>query len=188
MRQEPMIMVFDDFFQDPDAIRAEVLTRDFDDGGSNFPSQKAEPEVMQYQMQIKRHIEDRILGRPITAWPAQYNTCWQYSVEGQVQPIHHDHGLYTALVYLTPDADISAGTSLYRHKETKIDTWDINDPATHPIALNTGPDEDTWEQVAFVGNVYNRLIVFNSQHYHKGAGTFGSNKENGRLYCTFFFS
>jgi len=188
MKQEPMIMVFDNFFQDPDAIRAEVLTRDFGDGGSSFPSQKAEPELMEYQMHIKKHIEDRILGRPITIWPGEYNCCWQYSIEGQLQPVHHDHGLYSAVVYMTPNPDLSAGTGLYRHKETQIDTWDINNFFTSPDALNTGPDEDTWEQVAFVGNVYNRLIVFKAQHYHKGTGTFGSNKENGRLYCTFFFS
>jgi len=188
MRQDPIMMVFDGFFSDPDAIREEVLSREFGDGGSNFPSQKAEPEPMHYQMHIKKHIEDQILGRPITYWEKSYNTCWQYSVEGQNQPIHHDHGQYVAIVYLTPDADVSAGTGLYRHKESGISMWDANNPATEPAALNTGPDDETWEQVAFFGNVYNRLIVFNAQHYHKGAGTFGSNKENGRLYCTFFFS
>jgi len=183
-----MIMVYDNFFHNPDAVRAEALTRDFGHGGSNFPSQKSEPETLDYQKVIKKHIEEKILGRPITRWPGEYNCCWQYSVSGQLQPIHHDHGLYSAVVYMTPNPELSAGTGLYRHKETQIDTWDPENPATFPTALNTGPDKDTWEQVAFVGNVYNRLIVFNSQHYHKGTGTFGSSKENGRLYCTFFFS
>lgn len=188
MREEPIMMVFDNFFHDPDAIRAEVLTRDFGDGGSNFPSQKAEPEPPHYQLHIKKHIENRILGRPITYWEKSYNTCWQYSVEGQKQPVHHDHGKYVAIVYLTPNAPVSAGTSLYQHKETGISMWDANNPDTYPNKLNTGPDESTWTQVMFFGNIYNRLIVFNAQHYHKGTGTFGSNKENGRLYCTFFFS
>jgi hypothetical protein len=192
MKQEPIFMAFDNFFADPDAVRAEALSRSYEtpgqNGGSAFPSQKTLPENMQYQMQIKEHIERVILGRPITIWPGEYNTCWQYSVEGQLQPIHHDHGLYSAVVYMTPDADVSAGTGLYRHKETGISYWDEDDPATSHVALNTGPDDDTWEQVAFIGNVYNRLIVFNAQHYHKGTGTFGTNKYNGRLYCTFFFS
>jgi hypothetical protein len=153
MRQEPTMMVFDDFFHDPDAIRAEVLTRDFDDGGSNFPSQKAEPEVMQYQMQIRKHIEDRVLGRPIILWEKSYNTCWQYSIEGQKQPVHHDHGKYVAIVYLTPNAPVAAGTGLYRHIKSGVSVWNPEDPATHPPALNTGADDDTWEQVAFFGNV-----------------------------------
>ena len=181
-------MVFDNFFEDPDAVRAEALTRDYGDGGSGFPSQKAEPEGMGYQMVIKNHIEQRILGRPITKWMDQYNTCWQYSVEGQKQPIHHDHGLYSAVVYMTPNADISAGTGLYRHRESGVAMWDEHDKSTHPDVLNAGWDEDAWDQVAFVGNVYNRLIVFNAQHYHKGTGTFGTDKYNGRLYQTFFFS
>lgn len=188
MREEPSIMVFDSFFQDPDSVRDEVLQREFGTGGSNFPSQKADPEPMHHQMYIKKHLEDRVLGRPITAWESGYNACWQYSVAGQDQPVHHDHGKYTAIVYLTPDPELAAGTGLYRHKESGISMWDKNNPDTYPAALNTGPDSETWEQVAFVGNVYNRLIVFKAQHYHKGTGTFGSNKENGRLYCTFFFS
>lgn len=188
MRQEPEVMIFDNFFHDPDSIRAEVLKRDFGTGGSNFPSQKAEPETPEYQEVIKKHIEDRILGRPISYWEKSYNTCWQYSIEGQKQPVHHDHGKYVAIVYLTPNAPVAAGTGLYRHIESGISVWDQEDPATYPAALNTGADEDTWEQVAFFGNVYNRLIIFNAQHYHKGAGTFGTNKEDGRLYCTYFFS
>ena len=189
MREEPQIMIFDNFFSDPDAVRAEVLTRDFGDGGSNFPSQKAAPESPEYQAIIRKHIEDRILGRPITTWAGDYNSCWQYSIAEQTpQPVHHDHGLFTALVYLTPDAPLSAGTGLYRHTCTNISTWDESRPETFPEALNTGPDDETWEQVAFFGNVYNRLIVFPSHHYHKGAGTFGTDKHDGRLYCTYFFS
>lgn len=188
MRQEPMVMLFDNFFENPDAVRAEALSRDYGDGGSSFPSQKAEAESMDYQMIIKKHVEERILGRPCTHWMGEYNTCWQYSVAGQKQPVHHDHGLYSAVVYMTPNAPVSAGTGLYRHIETGISYWDPDKPETYPEALNTGPDDETWEQVAFIGNVYNRLIVFNAQHYHKGAGTFGDNKYNGRLYQTFFFS
>ena len=184
MTEEPLVMVFDDFFEDPDSMREYALSLDYGDGGSSFPSQKAEPESVQRQIHIMNFLSERVTKRPITKWEGGYNTCWQYSTEGQVQPIHHDHGKYAAIVYLTPDAPVHAGTGLYRHKATKTAMWEDWMPEDHLMGL----PEDEWEQTLLLGNVYNRLIVFPAQHYHKGAGTFGDCLENGRLYQTYFFS
>jgi hypothetical protein len=45
-----------------------------------------------------------------------------------------------------------------------------------------------WELVDRVGNVFNRLILFNSKKYHMSMDYFGDNRENGRLFQTFFFT
>jgi len=49
-------------------------------------------------------------------------------------------------------------------------------------------DMTKWDLVDSIGNVYNRLVLFNSMRYHMSMDYFGDNKENGRLFQVFFFS
>ena len=49
-------------------------------------------------------------------------------------------------------------------------------------------DYTKWELVDSVGNVFNRLVLFNATQYHASLDYFGSNKDNGRLFQVFFFS
>ena len=49
-------------------------------------------------------------------------------------------------------------------------------------------DLTKWELVDRVGNVFNRLILFNSKRYHMSMDYFGDSKENGRLFQVFFFN
>jgi hypothetical protein len=49
-------------------------------------------------------------------------------------------------------------------------------------------DLTKWELVDRVGNVFNRLILFDAHNYHMSQDYFGDSKENGRLFQVFFFS
>jgi hypothetical protein len=48
-------------------------------------------------------------------------------------------------------------------------------------------DPSQFERVDTVGNVYNRLILFNSHMIHSASSYFGNSKESGRLVQLFFF-
>lgn len=45
-----------------------------------------------------------------------------------------------------------------------------------------------WQLVDQVGNVFNRLVIFNSFNYHMSQDYFGTDKNDGRLFQVFFFS
>ena len=48
---------------------------------------------------------------------------------------------------------------------------------------------EDWETVTEVKNIYNRAVVYDSQYYHRSTiPGFGIDKENGRLFQTFFFN
>jgi hypothetical protein len=49
-------------------------------------------------------------------------------------------------------------------------------------------DMTKWKKVDQVGNLFNRLILFNSNRFHMSMDYFGDSKENGRLFQVFFFS
>ena len=45
-----------------------------------------------------------------------------------------------------------------------------------------------WEMTTMIGNKFNRLILYRGNMFHSSLDYFGSNKENGRLFQTFFFN
>jgi len=49
-------------------------------------------------------------------------------------------------------------------------------------------DMTKWNLIDRVGNVFNRLILFDSKRFHMSMDYFGDSKENGRLFQVFFFS
>jgi len=70
--------------------------------------------------------------------------------------IHMDHDVDVAcLLYLSPDAPIDSGTILYT-------------PPPH-------------KECDKIGNLYNRLIMYRSDIYHKSNVYFGDTLDNGRL-------
>ena len=76
---------------------------------------------------------------------------------------------------MTPDAHVSGGTGFYTYKGDR------------DIGANS-QDMTKWELVDNVGNVFNRLILFNSHMFHSSMDYFGTCKEDGRLTQVFFFS
>ena len=90
-------------------------------------------------------------------------------------------------MFLTPDAPPESGTCLLRSKITKKMKIDQGE---HDIVFDNGNgflNPDLFEIVDRVGNKYNRLVLFDSQHIHAASSYFGSSKENGRLFQLFFF-
>ena len=73
---------------------------------------------------------------------------------------------------MTPDAPFSAGTGFFRAK----------DPSP-----SNGYDMTRWDLVNQIGNVFNRLVLFDSNQWHTSMDYFGDCKENGRLFQVFFF-
>jgi hypothetical protein len=45
-----------------------------------------------------------------------------------------------------------------------------------------------WQTVDSVGNLFNRLIIFNANNFHKSMDYFGVTPEECRLFQVFFFS
>ena len=46
---------------------------------------------------------------------------------------------------------------------------------------------DKWELIDYVGNKYNRLVLFQGFRSHRSMEYFGDNINNGRLFQTWFF-
>ena len=95
-------------------------------------------------------------------------------------------GQYTAdLIYLTPDAPYSCGTSLFAHKGTKL--RNENDFGNTNVFEGGYYDKSKFELVDTAGNVFNRLVLFDAKCIHSANEYFGTNLTNSRLFHLFFF-
>ena len=118
-----------------------------------------------------------------------YNGSFQFTTSRERSWIHADAwNNWAGVVYLTPDAPLSAGTAFYRFKNGEYSEEDAKLLNTKDQTDSCSQDLTKWEQVDKVGNVFNRLILFNSKRFHMSMDYFGDSKENGRLFQVFFFS
>ena len=186
-------LIVDDFYQNVDEVREFVLNQEFDVRG-NYPGQRTKSFANDH---LKEHLNRLI--RPfageITYWSDdEYNGAYQYTTQYERSWIHADSTTtWAALVYLTPDAPISGGTGLFRHKRTGLEsapilpTGERDDKLLDSIYVDS-QDLTKWEMTDRLANKYNRLVMYRGDLFHMSLDYFGTNKENGRLFQTFFFS
>lgn len=178
--------IIDDFLDNPDAVRESALQADFHRAG-NYPGLRSDPADSEYNNHVKQKIE-KILGTTIVNWTNHYNDegfatgCFQLCLENSYTWIHRDRCEYTGILYLTPDAPITSGTGIFRHKKTGIYHYSQNN-------VVDDKDENAWEIISYAGNVYNRLLIFKGYLYHRSVMPgFGNDKYTGRLTQVFFFN
>lgn len=185
--QLPSLLLFDNFYSNPMDVRNYALSMPFNVTG-NYPGARTKTLPQPDSNNAKAMFEE-ILGKKITWWPEEYNTAFQYTTEDAKTWIHYDPTNWAAVLYLTPDAPLEAGTAIYRHKESKIHSLDRNDPTTD---YNTNQDInqlDKWEPIVKVSNIFNRLVMYRGEYYHRSMlPGFGKDQFDGRLFQTFFFN
>lgn len=180
----PSLMIFENFYTNPMDVRNYALSQKFNITG-NFPGVRTDATVGGTLKSTKLVFES-LLGIPITWWPEEYNTSFQYTTAKDDTWIHYDTTNWAAVLYLTPDAPLESGTAIYRHKESKIFSLDKNNKNTDYGGNNKLED---WEPIVQVSNVFNRLVMYRGDYYHRSMlPGFGDNQYNGRLFQTFFFN
>ena len=180
------IYVIDDFYDSVDKTRDFILTTDFNVQG-NFPGFRTTAYVNE---EIKTYFEKK-LNTKVTYWGNGYNGSFQYTTEEMDSWIHRDETEWAAVLYLTPDAPISSGTAFFKHKLTGIEDLDEYNAASseNQQLLNADScDMSKWDMVDFIGNKYNRLILFRGTRNHRSMKYFGKDKHDGRLFQLWFFN
>lgn len=183
-------LVIDDFYANPDKVREFALKQEFKVRG-NYPGQRTESFLND---SIKKKLQEILYpyAGNITAWGDSYTGSFQYTVASDRSWIHSDSTTdWAGVLYLTPDAPLSSGTGIFKHKSSGLMNWDYKN--NDPEYKKTEPRDDfqdmtKWDIVDKFGNIYNRLIMYRADNYHMSLDYFGSNKDNGRLFQVFFFN
>ena len=182
---KPRLWIVDDFYADPHAVREFALQQEFE---SNLDYYKGNRTKEQFIIPGTKEAFEKIIGKKITNWTETHGMCgrFQYCTAEDDLVYHCDGQTLAGMVYLTPDAPLSCGTSLYAHKRTGLrnenDFKDIN------VFGETGFfDKTKFELVDTAGNVFNRLVLFDAKCIHSANEYFGTNITNSRLFHLFFF-
>ena len=187
------LMIIDNFYTNALATRKFILTQEFKVRG-NYPGQRTVSHANQHLKEMIQGYIQHFAGK-ITKWPMAegdssiYNGAYQFTTSRDRTWIHNDGwNNWAGVLYMTPNAPVNSGTGIFRFKDGTRTVDEAEARGNKEILDANSQDYTKWELVDKVGNVFNRLVLFNSKQYHASLDYFGTNKNNGRLFQVFFFS
>ena len=181
--------IVDNFYDNPDEIRKFALEQEFGDENviTGFVGRRT---FNQFLFPGLKEAFESVMGKKITKWEehgmnGRFQICWS----GERLVYNCDSQKWGGMLYLSPNAPYQCGTTLYADKKNRARTyydlgWDeywANTPGDCHL------DRTPFEPVDVLGNVYNRLVIFDASCIHSASEYFGTNKENARLWQMFFF-
>ena len=86
---------------------------------------------------------------------------------------------------MTPNAPVATGTSFFQHRETGLRGGEDN--IGEAFNGKTFVDRTPYEMVDTVGNVFNRLVIWDAKLIHSATDYFGWDINSSRLFHIFFF-
>lgn len=191
------IIVIDNFYENAYETRNYILTQDFKVRG-NYPEQRTISYANQKLKDIIQEYITPFAGKIINfPMPDEtnktdnniYNGAFQYTTSRDRSCVNIDEfNNWAGVLYMTPNAPLSSGTGFYKFKDGSFCEKDQKILDNKTETDNFNQDLTKWEQVDNIGNIFNRLILFNSKRFHMSQDYFGDSKENGRLFQVFFFS
>jgi GT2 family glycosyltransferase len=192
----PNVIVIDDFYKNPDEIREYALSLTYqppeNHGAVGYRCESGRKIIDGTKEFFEKMLHCTIsTGNGHGEWDYGTNGCFQWC-NGKTPIVYHaDSQKYAGIIYLTPNAPPNCGTSFFRHKKSKIRDNSVLNTDWYNSDLNYKEphlDKTQWEPVDSVGNVYNRLVIFESQHIHAVTEYFGEDINNSRLFQLFFFN
>jgi hypothetical protein len=170
--------VIDNFYTNPHEVREFALKQEY--GTCHLPRLHTKSFARAEHLQFFQNLVGPYYGK-ITEFDDKYNGSFQYSTSSYRGWCHVDNVDWAAIVFLTPDAPVSCGTEFYSFH-------DGNQTVNTETTRKFSSDVTKWSSVDTLGNVFNRLIVYSANYFHRAANYFGTNIEDGRLFQVFFFS
>lgn len=192
----PSLVVVDDFYEDPQAVRQFALRQDFKQHADYHKGYRTEQRFLFPGLQERF---EQALGAKIKDWE-RYGTngIFQYCTAKDPLVYHRDSQQYAGAIYLTPDAPIETGTLLLQSRNLPVRTINEETAKSQGISVQELQkrtcgndrhyyDSTQWNVVDRAGNIYNRLVLWNAQLFHAAGAYFGLSKEDSRLFQLFFF-
>lgn len=186
------LIICDNFYSNVDEVRAFALKQDFNVDG-NYPGHRTKSFLNE---SIANYIGEIVGGEMDLEGLGDDTYCgaYQYTTAADRTWIHADGWNHWAgVVYLTPDAPVTGGTGIFRHKPTgHYSVPRLSDGSRNETLMDLinsdAQDYTKWDLVDVVGNKYNRAVFYKGDLFHASLDYFGKSLHNARLFQTFFFN
>lgn len=197
------LQVRDGFYAKPDRVRRLALTMSYSqpDGVLGWRTECYQPRGIRELIEKKFGIKIGYWEQDVTAIEAcngVFFSAFSDGLHAERVGVHYDDPPSWAmlLIYLTPGASYTAGTSLWQHRKTGLLAKPTKRDAER-LGFSVSQLEDLlerdsrqrrqWIEIDRIGNVYNRALMFPGGLFHSATEHFGSSRHNGRLYQAFHF-
>lgn len=198
------VTVISDFYENPDEIRKYALAQKYtychEIKGVDYVFPGSRTKDLR---ELSQSLYERICKKLISVFhlPEHDVMRWQINTSFQIVEGEYGHGLihqdqntiFAGVLYLTPDAPLDSGTSLFRKNATYDEDlyWKLikeNDERfkrKEPIDFTY---HNMFDEIVRVNNVYNSLILFEGDIHHCANQFFGKTKQDSRLAQVFFIT
>lgn len=196
--------VINNFYDNPDEIRKYALAQKYtycheiENIDYVFPGCRTK-ELRDLNPSLYEKVCKRLISvfhipeHDVMRW--QINTSFQIVEEKYGSGLLHQdqNTVFAAVLYLTPNAPLESGTSLFKKNSTYNEEqyWKIVDENDERFPKGEAIDfshHKMFDEVVRVNNVYNTMIIFEGDIHHCANRFFGDTKKNARLTQTFFIT
>lgn len=204
MNLYPTVTIIENFYEKPDEIRAFALKQKFTYCHELENINYVYPGCRTKELfELDKNLYEKVCRKLVSVF---HNTQrdqmrWAISTSFQVVEkkfergvLHQDENtIFAGVLYLTPDAPLEAGTSLFKPNNTfdeekyqaALKKNDVNFRTNQPVSIDY---HDMFDETVRVNNVYNTLIIFNAQTHHAANEFFGDSLKSGRMAQVFFIN
>jgi len=180
----PTLVIVDDFLPDPSGVRALALQQSFLKMGS-----AGKRSAARFHHMVDPAVFETALHRRITDWEEQpINGRFQVCTAEDPIVYHSDDQSHAGVLFLTPGAPTESGLTLVRSRRTGARRPPQDEERVRTTFDGTLYDVTAWETVDKIGNVYNRLVLWDARLIHAASCYFGTKLEDARLFWMFFFN
>jgi hypothetical protein len=198
------VTVVNDFYDDPDAIRQFALAQkytychDLKNISYVFPGGRTKD-----LFELNPALYERICKKLVSVFHIPEHDVMRWAISTSFQIVEEEYGsglihqdqdtIFAGVLYLTPDAPLDSGTSLFRKNKSYNES-----EYKKGIAENDQRFKDKqsincdyhrmFDEVVRVNNIYNTLILFEGDLHHCANKFFGTTNSNSRLAQVFFIS
>jgi len=188
------LIVIDDFYPDPEAVREAALGYAYPEGSGprTFPGRNSRQKHLPQAMD---QAVSQVIGARVAGDPNPETTHGKFRItlasEKSRYLVHADPTLldWVGVIYLNLPEQVRGGTAFFRHKGLNSDRTPMSQedlaaygPASVGELLSQdGNDPDKWLHLMTVPMRFNRLILYRPWSWHSAGAAFGTSLEDGRL-------
>jgi hypothetical protein len=199
------VAIVENFYENPDAIRKYALEQDFKYCHERpnlkyvYPGSRTKDLV-----DLDKALHEKVCKKLVSVF---HNTEYDYmrwaistsfqsvTEEYKEGVIHTDQDtIFAAVLFLTPDAPLNSGTSLFRKAAGFDDQQYAQALADNDARFKAGDIEmsteyhSMFDEIVRVNNVYNTIVIYEGRHFHAANQFFGKTLQDSRLTQVFFIN
>ena len=199
------VTVIDNFYDNPDAIRKFALLQKYkfrhEETGIDYVYPGCRTKDLH---ELDSALQAKVLKKIISVFHIPEHDHMRWAISSSFQSvseiykqgvIHTDtNTIFAGVLYLSPNAPLNSGTSLYRknatfNQEKYKRAHELNDERFKAGELVMDTEyHSMFDEVVRVNNVYNTLILFEGDIFHAANNFFGNTLEDSRLAQVFFIN